>query len=414
MDSVLRPRDIQARIRAGETPEDVAAAAQTSVDKIMGFATPVLAERAYQAELAQKASVRRRTATGPVGHLGQAVETFLEPHGLTTEDVEWDAWRREDGRWTVLATFLSGAAQQTARFTYDTGGRFVVADNDEARTLVGERTAEEAAAPSASASITDPDSASDSASASDDRLVEDDEHQLALGDDTLGMVLGRPATPTGAAPGAPTAPAAPSAPAAPRVPSPEPEVTEDLTPVARALRPPVTPPAGTGDADWIVTQASERPERRAEPAAEAVVEEPAAEPVAEAPVAEPAAEEPVGVAPAPVADEPVEEPVAEEAPVEPSAPAEPVAVRPTRPVAVPPVAERVEPQDPFEEALFAAPVPEPRQEAAPAARDAASDPEADAERAEPARKPAAKAGRGRGRASVPSWDEIMFGTPKDS
>ena len=38
MDSALRPRDIQARIRAGESPEDVAAAAQTTVDAIMPFA----------------------------------------------------------------------------------------------------------------------------------------------------------------------------------------------------------------------------------------------------------------------------------------------------------------------------------------------------------------------------------------
>ena len=45
MDSALRPRDIQARIRAGETPEAVAQAAQTSVDKIMMYAAPVLAER---------------------------------------------------------------------------------------------------------------------------------------------------------------------------------------------------------------------------------------------------------------------------------------------------------------------------------------------------------------------------------
>src|SRR6476661_3884547 len=163
MDSVLRPRDIQARIRGGESPEDVAAAAQTSVDRIMGFATPVLAERAYQAELAQKASVRRRAAAGPVGHLGQAVDAFLEPHGLGADDVEWDAWRREDGRWTVLATYLSGAAQQTARFTFDTGGRFVVADNDEARMLVGERTVEPepepapAAAPAASGALDAPD-----------------------------------------------------------------------------------------------------------------------------------------------------------------------------------------------------------------------------------------------------------------
>nr|WP_235736123.1 septation protein SepH [Nocardioides alcanivorans] len=34
MESTLRPRDIQARIRAGETAEAVAQAAQTSVDKI--------------------------------------------------------------------------------------------------------------------------------------------------------------------------------------------------------------------------------------------------------------------------------------------------------------------------------------------------------------------------------------------
>ena len=31
----------------------------------------------------------------------------------------------------------------------------------------------------------------------------------------------------------------------------------------------------------------------------------------------------------------------------------------------------------------------------------------------PAKQPARPA-KGRGRASVPSWDEIMFGTPKDS
>ena len=36
MESALRPRDIQTRIRAGETPESVAAAAQTTIDKIMG------------------------------------------------------------------------------------------------------------------------------------------------------------------------------------------------------------------------------------------------------------------------------------------------------------------------------------------------------------------------------------------
>ena len=60
MDSTLRPRDIQARIRSGETPESVAQVAGTSVDKVMPYAAPVLAERAHVAQRAQRASIRRR------------------------------------------------------------------------------------------------------------------------------------------------------------------------------------------------------------------------------------------------------------------------------------------------------------------------------------------------------------------
>ena len=60
MESTLRPRDIQARIRAGETPESVAQVAGTSVDKVMPYAAPVLAERAHVAQRAQRASIRRR------------------------------------------------------------------------------------------------------------------------------------------------------------------------------------------------------------------------------------------------------------------------------------------------------------------------------------------------------------------
>ncbi|MGH3509109.1 MAG: septation protein SepH, partial [Nocardioidaceae bacterium] len=73
MESVLRPRDIQARIRAGDSPENVATAAQTTLDKVMGYATPVLAERAHVAERAQRASVRRPAGEGAPRPLGDAV-----------------------------------------------------------------------------------------------------------------------------------------------------------------------------------------------------------------------------------------------------------------------------------------------------------------------------------------------------
>jgi len=140
MESALRPRDIQARIRAGESPEDVAAAARTTVEAIMGFATPVLAERAHVAQIALKASVRRRSGeSSSAGRtLGEAAELFFGDHTLHGEDVEWDAWRRPDGRWSLVAAYALGGRPRTAEFTHDLPGRYVVAENDEARILTGE------------------------------------------------------------------------------------------------------------------------------------------------------------------------------------------------------------------------------------------------------------------------------------
>ena len=65
MHSALRPRDIQARIRAGETPEAVAAMAGVSIDKVMPYCVPVLAERQHIAELAGRSHVRRKDTDAP-------------------------------------------------------------------------------------------------------------------------------------------------------------------------------------------------------------------------------------------------------------------------------------------------------------------------------------------------------------
>ena len=140
MESALRPRDIQARIRAGESPEDVAAAAQTTVDAIMVFATPVLAERAHVAQSALRASVRRRSgeSSSAGATLGEAAEIFFGDHTLHDEDVEWDAWRQADGRWALVATYTLGGRERAAEFSHDLPGRYVVAENDEARILTGE------------------------------------------------------------------------------------------------------------------------------------------------------------------------------------------------------------------------------------------------------------------------------------
>ena len=145
MDSALRPRDIQARIRAGESPEDVAAAAQTTVEAIMPFAGPVIAERQHVAQSALKGSLRRRTGetTTAARTLGEAAELFFHEHSLHDEDVEWDAWRRPDGRWALVAAYAVGGRPRNAEFTHDQPGRYVVAENDDAKILTGELRAPE-------------------------------------------------------------------------------------------------------------------------------------------------------------------------------------------------------------------------------------------------------------------------------
>ncbi|MEI2712891.1 MAG: septation protein SepH [Nocardioides sp.] len=197
MESALRPRDIQMRIRAGETPEAVAAAAQTTVEKIMPFAAPVLAEREHIAERAQRASVRRRsdaagsTGTGSTGTartLGDTVATHLSDLNLTSDSVRWDSFRREDGRWTLTGEIHAGKRKGTARFTFDAPGNFVTADNDDARWLLGEETKPAATSKSAR---------------SERRLaavVSEDELPLggaigALGDDAIQLVSEEPPAP---------------------------------------------------------------------------------------------------------------------------------------------------------------------------------------------------------------------------
>ncbi len=181
MDSQLRPRDIQARIRAGETPEQVAAAARTTVEKVMPYAAPVLAEREHVAERAQRSSIRRPSSEAPHGArtLGEAITGHLHERNVDPEVIAWDAWRREDGRWALTGRFTIQGRDGLAELTFDQPGNFVVLDNDEARWLVGD----------VPDPITDPEPEPGVRRLA--AVPAEDEHQLSLtdelGDDVLGI-----------------------------------------------------------------------------------------------------------------------------------------------------------------------------------------------------------------------------------
>jgi hypothetical protein len=137
VESHLRPRDIQARIRAGASAEEVAKLAGISVERVRRFEGPVLAERAFMAERARKTSVRRQgESTGP--QLGDAVAERLLLRGCEKDSDSWDSWRREDNTWEIVLDFRVGGEPQQARWTYDPPRRLVQPMDDEARSLIGE------------------------------------------------------------------------------------------------------------------------------------------------------------------------------------------------------------------------------------------------------------------------------------
>ena len=150
VESPLRPKEIQARIRAGETVEEIADAAGIAVERVRWFEGPVLAERAYMAGQAQSASVRRQGDATPGPRLGEIVTERLKVFGADPEDAQWDAKKLGDGSWQVQLAFISDGRLHTAEWIFDQRRRHVLpADDNAARMSLPGTEPPQPAAPSA-------------------------------------------------------------------------------------------------------------------------------------------------------------------------------------------------------------------------------------------------------------------------
>ncbi|RDI61417.1 DUF3071 family protein [Nocardia pseudobrasiliensis] len=136
-EATMRPRDIQARIRAGASVEQVTEESGMPASRVERFAYPVLLERARAAELAQKAH--------PVRKDGPAVETLIEivsaafaERGHNIDIAEWDAWKDEKNYWVAQLQWQAGRSVIAAHWRYqpDAHGGSVVPLDDPATDLV--------------------------------------------------------------------------------------------------------------------------------------------------------------------------------------------------------------------------------------------------------------------------------------
>src|ERR1700691_5640702 len=89
VENPLRPKEIQDRIRAGETADEIADAAGIPIDRVRRFEGPVLAERQYRGAEAQRATIRGHSDSGPGPRLGDIVAERLTLAGASSESAEW-------------------------------------------------------------------------------------------------------------------------------------------------------------------------------------------------------------------------------------------------------------------------------------------------------------------------------------
>jgi Protein of unknown function (DUF3071) len=351
VESPLRPKEIQARIRAGETVEEIADAAGIAVERVRWFEGPVLAERAYMADQAQIASVRRHGDSTPGPRLGEIVTERLNTMGADPEEAQWDAKKRGDGSWLVQLTFTSGGRLHVAEWIFDPRRRHVMpADDNAARmSLPGAEPPQPAAPLPGEATVT----------------------QLAP---RLGNARHERPVPSRVALSEPVPIPPVPVPPAPIPPAPIPAAPIPAAPIPAAEVPVASAPTRTP-----------APSRPVPPVPRRDVTEPTAWP-------RPASREPAP-APAP-ASTPVPRVAAEGA------------VREERPAA-PPAAEAVPERQTVPERQAV-----PERQVVPERQAVPDDAVAQAEPAtEQNGRPSRKAARGR-RSSVPSWDEIMFGSSR--
>jgi hypothetical protein len=135
VESPLRPKEIQDRIRAGEAAEEIADAAGVPIERVRRFEGPVLAERAYRAQEAQGASIRHPGDSGPGRRLGEVLAERLSDLGVDAEEPQWDSRKRTDGSWLVSLVFTAGGLPRLAEWVFDPRTRHVSPADDTAAGL---------------------------------------------------------------------------------------------------------------------------------------------------------------------------------------------------------------------------------------------------------------------------------------
>jgi hypothetical protein len=131
--SKVSPKEIQAHIRRGLSAQQVADLTGETLDYVMLFEGPVVAEREYVAQQAQAIQVDHPSGDRD-RHMsfGQSVRQRLSDLGA--EDASWSAWKEESG-WRVEVSFTENTVEHHATWSFEPRKALLMPLNDDAAAL---------------------------------------------------------------------------------------------------------------------------------------------------------------------------------------------------------------------------------------------------------------------------------------
>ncbi|MEN9542587.1 MAG: hypothetical protein RL239_240 [Actinomycetota bacterium] len=126
-------KEIQSRLRAGESYAEVSRISGLSLEKIERYASPIMQERAWIIEQAEKASPKGNSMP-----LSDLVIHRLAPRGVNMNQISWNTWRLDDGTWNLVLSYPSNEGHSEATWTFDANKRTLSSKDDGARWINGE------------------------------------------------------------------------------------------------------------------------------------------------------------------------------------------------------------------------------------------------------------------------------------
>lgn len=111
------PREVQALVRAGKTREEIMQATGLEESDIQRYEEPVLAERRYVLERAHAVAVRTSPGDEVEQQFGAVIAERLV--GLGAVGPEWSSWRDEEAGWMIGLDFSANDDTHRAVWSFD-------------------------------------------------------------------------------------------------------------------------------------------------------------------------------------------------------------------------------------------------------------------------------------------------------